>query len=543
MPAGYNLGPGPGDVFRTFVLPIPLDAPRYVRAVEFQPGHAHVVHHANLGIDRSGSARRQDGRDADPGYAGGMVPDAVPEGQLLGWTPGQTPRDVPPDLSWRVDPGSDLVAQVHLRPSGRPEHVQIRVGLYFSAEPPSRTPVALRLGSQTIDIPAGARQHVVTDAYVLPVDVDVAALQPHAHYLGRTMEAYAEKPGGATEWLISIRDWDFNWQDVYRYRKPVRLPRGTRIVMRYTYDNSAANPRNPHRPPRRVVWGQNTTDEMGDLWLQVVPRTSGDASILKEDFARKAFADDVAAYTRLARAEPSNPLRRDVLGGLYLQAGRLEEAVAEFRASLDANPDSAPTRYNLGLALSRRGLREEAIAQFERALRIDPEHGEAQNNLGVLLFALGRRNEALFHVARAADLRPTNANARTNLGQMLTVMGHDAEAVAAFRLALAVDSSWVPALNGLAWVLAASRDQRVRAPMEAISLAERASAVTVSSDPVALNVLAAAQASAGRWDDAVATAQKAADLAAAQQRPELESEVRTRVAQYREHRPPYAERP
>lgn len=543
MPTPYDLRPGLADVFRTFVLPIRLKEPRYVRALEFQPGHAHVVHHANLGIDRSGSARRLDARDPEPGYSGGMVPDAVPEGQLLGWTPGQTPREVPSGLSWRIEPGSDLVAQVHLRPSEHAAHVQIRVGLYFSTDPPSRTPLSLRLGSQIMDIPAGVREYVVSDTYTLPVDVDVMAVQPHAHYLGRTMEAYAEKPGGATEWLISIREWDFNWQDVYRYAEPVSLPHGTRIVMRYTYDNSATNPRNPHRPPRRVLWGQSTTDEMGDLWLQVVPRTSRDASVLRNDFAEKAFNDDVEAYTTLARAEPFNPLRRDVLGGLFLQAGRLQESVVEFRASLDANPDSAPTRYNLGLALSRLGLREEATAEFEHALRIDPEHGEAHNNLGVMLFATGRRDEALAHVARGAELRPGNANAQTNLGQMLSAMGKDAEAVAAFRRALTVDSSWVPALNGLAWVLATSSNDPLRAPVEAVVLAERAAAATASNDPVVLNVLAASYAAANRWDDAVVVARKAADLAASQQRPDLEAEIRNRLAHYVERRRSTAEQP
>src|SRR4029079_18097432 len=100
-------------------------------------------------------------------------------------------------------------------------------------------------------------------------------IQPHAHNLGRLMEAAALLPDGTARPLITIKDWDFRWQDVYRYATPFVLPRGTAISMRFTYDNSGANLRNPVQPPQAVVWGQNTTGEMGDLWLQAGPRSNG----------------------------------------------------------------------------------------------------------------------------------------------------------------------------------------------------------------------------------------------------------------------------
>src|SRR5439155_12408813 len=140
---------------------------------------------------------------------------------------------------------------------------------FFSQRPATRIPVMLRLSRQDIDIAAGERSFRVRDAYVLPVDVEVHAVQPHAHYLAREIKAFAEMPNGSIRWLVHITDWDFNWQDIYRYVSPFWLPGGARIVMEYTYDNSAANVRNPHHPPRRVLWGQQTTDEMGDLWIQV----------------------------------------------------------------------------------------------------------------------------------------------------------------------------------------------------------------------------------------------------------------------------------
>src|SRR5258706_1599689 len=317
MPEPYTVPADGADLFRTFVIPVPVERPRYVRALLFRPDNARVVHHANLGIDRTRSSRQLDARDPEPGYVGGMVQDArYPEGQMLGWTPGQAAHPSPPGMAWRLEPGSDLVAQLHLQPTGKPERLQVSVGLYFTDEAPQRAPLGLRLGSETIDIAAGDREYTIADQYVLPVDVELMAIQPHAHNLARRMEASATFPDGATRPLIAIADWDFRWQDVYRYVQPVSLPKGTTIAMRYTYDNSAANPRNPHQPPARVIWGQNTSDEMGDLWLQIVPRAVADFAALDRDVRRKALADDLSAYTKLLDADPDNPLRHDAVGDL-----------------------------------------------------------------------------------------------------------------------------------------------------------------------------------------------------------------------------------
>ncbi len=210
---------------------------------------------------------------------------------------------------------------------------------------------------------------------------------------------------------------------MYRYAAPLSLPKGTTLSMRYVYDNSAGNPRNPHRPPARVVWGQNTSDEMGDLWLQVIPRAVADEPILTADFRRKAHAEDLAAYTKLLQQDPANPLRHDAVASLYLDAGMMDEAMAEYRQSLRLNRESAPTQYNLGFALAARGRRDEAIAAFEEALRIDPDYAQAHNNLGALLQLVGRQESALEHYRRAVALRPDNVEAHTNLGQLLSMRG------------------------------------------------------------------------------------------------------------------------
>lgn len=537
MPVAYEVRADGGDLFRTFVVPIPTDRTRFVRALEVRPDNPRVVHHASLGIDRTKSSRLLDARDDEPGYAGSMVLDArYPEGQLLGWTPGQAAHAVPEGMQWRLEPGSDLVLQLHLQPTGKRERVSVSVGLFFTDAPPTRTPVGLRLGSETIDIAAGVRDYSVEDRYVLPVDADVIAIQPHAHNLARRMQAAATRPDGEVVPLIAIDDWDFRWQDVYRYRTPIALPRGSTIAMKYMYDNSAANPKNTASPPVRVVWGQNSTDEMGDLWVQLVPRQAEDAPALAQDVRRKALSDDLAAYTKLLQADPDNPLRHDAVGGLYFDAGQVDNAIAHYTASLRLNASSASTHYNIGIALAARGRREDAIAHFEQALRLDPAYAQAHNNLGALLFVTGRRSDALEHFRRAIELRPDNVEARTNAAALLASEGRAAEALVHYRAALAMRPNDARALAGAAWIQATAADASLRNGDEAVTLAERATGSTKPPDLGSLDALAAAYAEVGRFDEAVKVAEAANVQAQQSGLSDMAAKFLERAALYRQHR-------
>jgi len=426
---------------------------------------------------------------------------------------------------------------LHMQPTGKPEDVQVRAAFYFTDKPPVRTPIGLRLGSETIDIDPGDAHYVVSDSYVLPVDADLLAVQPHAHNLARQMHAEAALPGGAAIPLITIDDWDFRWQDVYRYEKPIRLPRGSRISMQYVYDNSAANVRNPTHPPAHVVWGQNTTDEMGDLWLQLVPVANSDFAPLADDIGRKTRGEDIAAYTKLLNSDPSNPLRHDTVGMLSLQGGDPVSAAREFRASLALNSESAPTHYNLGIALSLERQYDEAIGQFRDALRIDPNYADAHNNLGALLTLRGAFDEAVVHYRRAIAIRDDSSDAHSNLARVLWAQGHSTDAVAEFTRALALKPDAPSPLAGLAWVRATAKDAALRNPGEAVADAERAAALTARRDPSVLDILAAAYASAGQFDRAASTAQAAVDLAAASGSTPLAEQIRARLALYAQRRP------
>ena len=221
----YTLRADGPDVFRNFVVAVPGRQTRYVRNFEFRP-RSRGVHHANIRIDRTPTSRRLDDEDPAPGYDGLLAHTAqYPDGQFLAWTPGQAAPLLPKGLAWRLEPGTDLVVELHLQPTGKHEILQPSIGLFFTDDPPERTPGMLRLGRQNIDIPAGERKYTIKDSFTLPVDVQLLALQPHAHYRARHVQGSATLPDGSIKSLIDIPDWDFRWQQVYRFVTPVKLPK------------------------------------------------------------------------------------------------------------------------------------------------------------------------------------------------------------------------------------------------------------------------------------------------------------------------------
>ena len=533
----YVLGAGGPDVLRNFVIPIPTQSMKYVRGIEFRPGNTRVVHHANMRIDPTPSSRMLDDADPEPGFNGLLMSGSFPDGFFLGWTPGQLPPLLPNGMSWRLEPGSDLVVQVHMHPGSLPETVQPSVGFFFTDTPPVRTPVMLRLGRQNIDIPAGASNYRVVDDYRLPIDVEILAVQPHAHYRAKEIEGTAILPDGTRKPLILIKDWDFNWQDVYRYREPLKLPKGTALSMEFSYDNSAANRRNPDRPPRRVRWGQNSSDEMGDLWLQVVATSGGDRKILEADFGPKVLAEDAVGYETLLVTDPNNARLHDAAGALLLGLGRPDRAMAHLESALKIDPTLASAHYNLASALLAANDATAAIDHLRRAVELSPAFAAAHVNLGAALRQQRRYDESERELRRGLELQPRSAAAHTNLAGVLTSQGHPAEAIAEYRVALEISPDLLEPMASLAWMLATSRDALVRRPSEAIQLAERAVTLTDRRDVTALDTLAAAYASAGRYDDAVAAESAALQMVEGAGAKSAEEAIRARLDLYRKKRP------
>ena len=435
------------DTYWNFILPITVDQTRWVKAVEIRPGDKRLVHHANILVDRLESARAM---EKEPGAGFGGMELRIeseafdPDSHFLFWKPGTVPYVEPDGMALRVDPGTDFLLNTHLQPSGKPETIQPSIGVYFTDKPATLHPMLLEIENDAaLEIPAGEKNFVVTDNFTLPVDVDVLAIYPHLHYLGKDAQAIATLPDGTTESLIHIPHWDLNWQAVYRYAEPVRLPRGTTITMRYVYDNSEDNVANPNHPPKLVEGGNRATDEMAHLWLQVLPVNASTAAVdprrvLEEALsrheveknphnfeaqynlaamlqARDQVSEAIPHYEAALQIRPGDPIVSNALGGALLAAGRVSEAVAQFQTALKSRPNYFDAHYNLGTALAEQNDFAGAERQFSECVRLNPNDAGAQTNLGSALAQLGKLAEAKTHFERALELKPDNELARDNL--------------------------------------------------------------------------------------------------------------------------------
>ena len=429
MPAPFQVPAEGLDVYRNFVLPIPVDVTRFVAAVELRPGNKRIVHHGVMRVDRTSSARELDAEDPEPGFPGmDMALSESPDGQFLGWTPGRVPQRAAPGMAWTLAPGVDLVVQLHMVPTGKPEPIQVAVGLFFTAEPPHKRAMVLRLRNEDLDIPPGERSYVAEDSFVLPVPAAIARIYPHAHYLGKAMEVFAELPDGKRQDLLRIDDWDFNWQDEYQYATPVRLPAGARLAMRFTYDNSAENPRQIELPPKRVRFGNRSADEMATLTLQV----------LTEDAHQKCALNEAVCRHRV-ELYPEFWIARLNLGASLAEQGKFEEAAVELRAGLALEPQSVDLHMNLGGVLA--SLRQLADAQrsFEEALRLSPGSPRVLANLATLDTMQGRWGKAAERYRAVLAASPRDPRALRGLGTALFRLERLDEAKTVFEQALTLD--------------------------------------------------------------------------------------------------------
>lgn len=565
--------PAEGDeMFRNMVLSPPLDRPRWVRAVELRPGHQKVVHHATVRVDPTSSSRLADAGDSLPGFDDmfSRSEASTPGGFFLGWTPGRIAAPYPQGMAWRLAPGVDFVVQLHLRPTGEPVEATVALGLYFTDEPPAQIPLIIRLGGQTMEIPPGVSDYEVVDEFRLPVAVTALGVYPHAHYLGKSMNAWAETPAGDSIPLLDIPRWDFNWQDAYEYADGIPIPAGSTLRISFVYDNSAENPLNPFDPPRWTSYGPASADEMAELWLQVLPESTRDGAALTEAVAVKTLADRLMGWRHLLAMDPDDPEVNFSLGSHAQARGRHDEALEAYRRALAARPDYAQVHHNLGLIQEERGdtaaagrsyeravealpaypaawnslgrlraLRgdlEGALIAFDRAVRIDSSFVEAQNNLGSVLRDLGRHEEAEGRYRTAVALDADFAPARFNHALALVTLGQGEEALLELNRGLALDPSNVQGSLAVAWALATEPDDSARRPDLAADLAAQIRDI-VGPHPSVLDVQAAVFAHGGRFLDAVRLIELAVSEAERRGETSLIPDLSARLELYRSGRP------
>jgi Copper type II ascorbate-dependent monooxygenase, C-terminal domain len=271
-PSSFPLKAGSEDIYRCFTIPVNSASDLYVRGYEVLPGNRSIVHHVLIFTDTSGQSASLDAADPGPGYTCfGGAGFVVGLGGIGGWAPGADPQVFPLGTGVRIPAGARVVMQVHYSTSlasGPLDPDLTRIGLYLSPAP-LQAIAFLPVVNTLFTIPPGNPHYQVKAFLPIPTTVELVAIAPHMHLLGREATVVAHFPNGSVKQLIRIEDWDFHWQANYLYREAITLPAGTLIEMTAFYDNSTNNPENPSNPPVPVSWGERTTDEMCLTFISV----------------------------------------------------------------------------------------------------------------------------------------------------------------------------------------------------------------------------------------------------------------------------------
>jgi peroxiredoxin len=273
----FILGPSGTDLFRCYLLPTSLPEDKYVVAIEVKPGNRRVVHHTLNFIDTMGQARRLEAQahqkeneesekefDRGPGYTVAMGVGFLPRAAMGGWAPGQQAQQLPKGYGWLLPKGADVVLQVHYHRDGLVEKDRTQIGLYFAKKAEGMKPYkGGTIAGNFFAIPAGNDHFVVKGSAGVLQDSELHTIMPHMHLLGRQIKVTLKRGDGSPiQLLLNIDDWDYNWQETYFLKAPLKLKTGDTLELEAVYDNSEKNPNNPNHPPRAVTFGQQSNNEM-----------------------------------------------------------------------------------------------------------------------------------------------------------------------------------------------------------------------------------------------------------------------------------------
>ena len=379
------------DSYYYFVLPTGLTEDRIVKAVEFRPGNAKIVHHALIFEDTQGIARATDAQTPEYGFPsfgsfnGNNSDITFIEGnQYQPYAPGQKALRYPDGMGRVMSAGSDLAIQIHYAPVASDEMDQSSVNIFFADESEEIDriidhdvflPTNLDGGELTFFIPGGTERTFV-GRWVMPEDRSLIGIFPHSHLLGRRWEAYIEHVDGSRTNLIEIPEWDFNWQSQYFFNRIIRAEMGATIVAEATYDNTSNNPNNPSNPPQFVTWGENTTDEMYYMPFDFVPFREGDEDVIFDPTTSTEDGPE-PNRSRLLPLYP-NPVEGRVKVDFYLAQGQaLSIAIFDIEGRLVRTLRNGEF-YNTGM--NSIDFRSENLANGQYIIQLRGEHINLSDN-------------------------------------------------------------------------------------------------------------------------------------------------------------------
>ena len=283
MEKPYEL-PAEGTIqYEYFYIPTNFAEPKWVKSIEVRPGNREVVHHvlvyyrAQPDMERtdvlrpSPSARLPEQRTE--GVRNSPPRRGLPPRRLLAtYAPGTVAQIAPEGTAFRLEPGGIIELQMHYTTKGEAVTDQTKVGLVFSTE---KAPLEIRPGqfvNGQFTLPAGAADVAVEADVEFLQDATVWGLFPHTHLRGKKWAYAMVLPDGTTKSILSVPNYDFNWQTYYMFREPLKVPKGAKIISTAWYDNSESNRNNPD-PKTDVKWGDQTWEEMQYTGILFTPAT------------------------------------------------------------------------------------------------------------------------------------------------------------------------------------------------------------------------------------------------------------------------------
>lgn len=481
-------------IIRSFVVPASeLKSARHLQSLELLPGSNAVVQHAVIRLDLTDNSQKLDAEDKTNGFP--WRPELAslrrPEALFTVWTPRASVSEAPLGTGWRVHPEADFVVTLHLKPNGSEQEIKPMIACWFASEPLHHV-LALRMANETIEIKGMAKEYSVRDSFTVPVATKIHGIYPVANGLADSVRLDIYKPDSQGERLFEIRDWKANAQEDYKFEEPVELPAGTRLEMKYVYSNTSVK----EPMPKAVKWGPTLSDEVGELYLQLVVDHESKAVRLAHSINRHQLALAIERAER--RFDPDSEAHAD-LAYLYADLGNHETAVAhgkkalaeaeksedkalqakahgalgaayltnDFQFSAEENlkkateldPDNANHWFNLGNVYLNYKVSSKAIENYERALSLAPQDARILNNLGTAYLtkyeptqpkeSIANLKKARKHLEVIIDRYPRHSLATANLARALDLLGEKKEAIRLYKRAMMLAPGMAPTLNPL----------------------------------------------------------------------------------------------
>jgi hypothetical protein len=297
MPKTFQIQGDNKERFIVFKIPYQFDQLQNVEAIEFVSKNRKVIHHANFAIY---DVTNNIPLDKSPDYINTTVGETdanfsayeIYKSNMIyygGWIPGTNYESYPKNIGWVMPKRGVILLTIHYAPTGKDEEDLSSINFFFTKSPIERVIDVINLGS------GGIAEEEITPYFMIPADSirtfklkiinpekqSILGVWPHMHLLGKNFKAYAITPEKDTLKLISIPKWDFNWQELYKYQKPLIIPKGSYLVIEGTYDNSKDNPKNLFNPPRNIYGGgeMKSIDEMLTLIILYLPYKEGDEEL------------------------------------------------------------------------------------------------------------------------------------------------------------------------------------------------------------------------------------------------------------------------